>query len=136
MIPRYVPVLLILILVAATGLFRVKYAVVSAEGEIVRIEREIEAERWRLKTLEADWAYLVRADRLTAQARALDMQPLRLSRVVQAEQIGNYRNLELAREARSALLPDGEAIEFRVKPVATFDLGVLEPRADMLGAEW
>ena len=51
MIPRYVPVLLVLILVAATGLFRVKYAVVSAESEIVRIEREIEAERWRPLTL-------------------------------------------------------------------------------------
>lgn len=136
MIPRYVPVLLVLILVAATGLFRVKYAVVSAEGEIRRIEREIEAERWRLRTLEADWAYLARADPLTAQAKALGMQPLRLGRVVQAEQIGNYRNLELAREARGALLPDGEAIEFRVKPVATFDLGVLQSDTDTLGAEW
>ncbi len=136
MIPRYVPVLLVLILVAATGLFRVKYAVVTAEGEIGRIAREIEAEHWRLRTLEADWAYLARADRLTAQAKALGMQPMRLGRVVQAEQIGNYRNLELAREARGALLPDGEAIELRVKPVATFDLGVLESDTDRLGAEW
>ncbi len=136
MIQRYVPVLTILIILAATSLFNIKYAVVAAEGEISRIEQEIEAERWRLRTLEADWAHLARADHLSAQARALGMAPATLARVIEAQQIGDFRHLQLAREPRPAALPSGVMIEFRVKPVTTFDPSGLGQRGDALGGDW
>jgi cell division protein FtsL len=133
---RYVPVLTILIVVAATSLFHIKYAVVAAEGEISRIVQEIEAERWRLRTLEADWAHLARAERLSAQARVLGMAPATLDRVVEASQIGDFRHLQLARQPRQAVLPSGDTIEFRVKPVVAFDLGSLARHGDSLGGDW
>ena len=106
MIPRYVPILAGLIIVAATSLFQLKYAVVAAEGEIARIEQEIEAEHWRLRTLEVDWAHLARVARLAHQARALGMAPATLDRLVEAEQIGAFR------------------------------LERLSGRSDMLGSDW
>lgn len=136
MIQRYVPILTVLIILAATSLFHVKYAVVAAEGEISRIEQEIEAERWRLRTLEADWAHLARAERLTVQARALGMAPATLERVIVAEEIGDYRMLQLARTPRPAELPGGEQLEFRVKPVTAFALPSLNGRTDLLGQGW
>jgi hypothetical protein len=135
-ITRYVPVLAVLIVAAATSLFQLKYAVVAAEGEIARIEAEIEAERWRLKTLEADWAHLARAERLSRQAGALGMAPVTLDRVVEARQIGDYRQLLLARRPLPAELPSGQAIQLRVKPVTAFRLERLVGRADALGADW
>ncbi len=136
MIQHYVPILTILIVMAATSLFNLKYAVVAAEGEISRIEQEIEAERWRLRTLEADWAHLARVDRLAAQARALGMAPATLDRVVEAAQIGDYRLLQLARQPRPAELPEGVQLEFRVKPVTAFALPSLNARTDHLGQGW
>ena len=133
---RSVPVLTILIIIAATSLFHVKYAVVAAEGEISRIEQEIEAERWRLRTLEADWAHLARTERLSAQARVLGMAPATLDRIVEASQIGDFRHLQLARQPRPAALPSGDTIEFRVKPVVAFDLGSLTRPGDSLGGDW
>jgi hypothetical protein len=136
MMKRYVPVLVILIVIAATSLFNVKYAVVAAEGEISRIEQEIEAERWRLRTLEADWAHLARADRLSGHARALGMAPATLARVVEARQIGDYRHLQLARDPKLAELPTGALIEFRVKPVMAFDATRFARHGDSLGDGW
>jgi len=136
MIQRYVPILTILLILAATSLFNVKYAVVASESEISRIEQEIEAEHWRLRTLEADWAHLVRADRLAAQARALGMAPVTLDRVVEAAQIGDYRLLQLARQPRPAELPEGAQLQFRVKPVTAFALPSLAGRSDPLGQGW
>jgi hypothetical protein len=136
MIPRYVPILAVLIIVAATSLFQLKYAVVAAEGEIARIQQEIEAEHWRLRTLEVDWAHLARVDRLAYQARAVGMAPATLDRVVEAEQIGDYRQLQLARRSLPAVLPSGQAIELRVKPVTAFRLDRLSGRHDMLGGDW
>lgn len=133
---RSVPVLTILIVIAATSLFHIKYAVVAAEGEISRIVQEIEAERWRLRTLEADWAHLARAERLSAHARALGMAPATLDRVVEASQIGDFRHLQLARQPRPAALPSGDTIEFRVKPVVAFDPGSLGRPSDSLGGDW
>jgi cell division protein FtsL len=136
MIPRYVPILAFLIIVAATSLFQLKYAVVAAEGEIARIQQEIEAEQWRLRTLAVDWAHLARAERLAQQARTVGMAPATLDRVVTAEQIGHYRQFQLARRALPAELPSGEAIELRVKPVTAFRLERLSERSDMLGGDW
>ncbi len=133
---RYVPVLSLLIILAATSLFHVKYAVVAAEGEISRIEQEIEAEHWRLRTLEADWAHLARAERLSVQARALGMAPATLGRVVEARQIGDYRHLQLARQPRPAALPSGAVVELRVKPVMAFDPTSIARRGDSLGGDW
>lgn len=136
MIPRYVPFLAILIIVAATSLFQLKYAVVAAESEIARIEQEIEAEHWRLRTLAVDWAHLARAERLAQQARAVGMAPATLDRVVEAEQIGDYRQLQLARHPLPAALPSGQVIELRVKPVTAFKLERLTGRNDALGGDW
>lgn len=136
MIQRYVPVLIIVIVLAATSLFQVKYAVVAAEAEISRIEQEIEAERWRLRTLEADWAHLARSDRLAVQARALGMAPMTLARVIDARAIGDHRQLALSRRILPAELPSGQAISFRVKPVAGFDLDGLRRHGDRLGDGW
>ena len=136
MIQRYIPILTVLLILAATSLFNVKYAVVAAEGEISRTLQEIEAERWRLRTLEADWAHLARAERLAAQARALGMAPATLDRVVEAAQIGDYRLLQLARAPRPAELPEGEPLQFRVKPVTAFALPSLAGYRDQLGEGW
>jgi len=136
MIPRYVPILAVLIIVAATSLFQLKYAVVAAEGEIARIQQEIEAEHWRLRTLKVDWAHLARVERLAKQARAVGMAPATLDRVVEAEQIGDYRQLQLARRPLPAELPSGQVIELRVKPVTAFRLERLSGRSDMLGSDW
>lgn len=136
MIQRYVPVLTLVIVVAATTLFQLKYAVVAAEREISRIEQEIEAERWRLRTLEADWAYLARSERLAEQARALGMAPLTLARVIEPADIGDHRQLAMSRRVLPAELPSGQAISFRVKPVVTFDLEGLRRHGDALGDGW
>jgi len=136
MIQRYVPVLALVIVAAAVSLFQLKYAVVAAEGEISRIEQEIEAERWRLRTLEADWAHLARSERLAAQARALGMVPMTLARVVVAGDIGDHRHLAMSRRILPAELPSGQAISFRVKPVTSFDLDSLKRRGDRLGDDW
>ena len=136
MIPRYVPILAILIIAAATSLFQLKYAVVAAEREIARIQQEIEAEHWRLRTLKVDWAHLARAERLAQQAKVVGMAPATLDRVVEAEQIGDYRQLQLARRPLPAELPSGDMIELRVKPVTAFRLERLSGRNDMLGGDW
>ena len=136
MTQRYVFVLAGLIVLAAVSLFNIKYAVVAAEGEIARMEQQIEAERWLLRTLEADWAHLARAERLAAQAQALNMAPATLTRFVRAEQIGDYRHLRLAREARALELPSGQTIRVRVKPVAPQLLDALAHPTDALGPEW
>ncbi len=136
MIPRYVPILAILIIVAATSLFQLKYAVVAAESEIARIEQEIDAEHWRLRTLAIDWAHLARAERLARQARAVGMAPATLDRVVEAGQIGDYRQMQMARRPMPAALPSGQVIELRVKPVTAFKLEPLTGRRDALGGDW
>jgi hypothetical protein len=59
-----------------------------------------------------------------------------LDRVVEAEQIGDYRLLQLARQPRLAELPEGEQLEFRVKPVTAFELSSLADRRDLLGQGW
>jgi len=101
----------------------IKYAVVRGKSELSRLEEAIEAERWQLRTLEADWAYLTRPDRLRRQAAKLDMRPATVARIVEPEQIGRMRQLELARTVRPAPLPSGEKVELRLKPVATVELG-------------
>jgi len=122
MIPRYALGLILLIVVAAGSVFQLKYAVVRGKSELSRLEEAIEAERWQLRTLEADWAYLTRPDRLRRQAAKLDMRPATVARIVEPEQIGRMRQLELARTVRPAPLPSGEEVELRLKPVATVEL--------------
>ena len=75
-----------------------------------------------MRTLEADWAYLTRPDRLVAQAQALGMTRAGVTRIVDIERIGRRKQLELSRRPMPITLPSGGSAEFRVKPIATFEI--------------
>ena len=122
---RNVITTLCLVAAAAAGVFELKYSVVRLDAELAKLEEDIREERWRIRTLEADWAYLVRPERIAAHARQLGLVPAGVERVVEVGQIANRRQMELTRETVAITLPSGGEAELRFKPVATFDLDAM-----------
>lgn len=59
----------VLIMVAAFGLYRVKYEVQNVRAQIADATRELEQEKEVLHVVAAEWAYLNRPERLQTLAR-------------------------------------------------------------------
>lgn len=119
---RFHMALLGLILLAMTTVFQLKYAVVGVEEEIVRVEEAITAERWSIRSLEADRAQLLRPQRMARQAARLDMVPASGERIIQAHQLGQLRRPKAADDAQAVTLPGGGEVELRFKPPLRFSL--------------
>jgi hypothetical protein len=74
------PATLLFVLLAGgmtLGLFTVKYEVQHLEGELIRLDRSIAADREALHVLEAEWSHLNNPARLRPlAARHLDLMPV------------------------------------------------------------
>lgn len=102
---------------AALATFQLKYAVRDLDLELGRLRARLGAERAALQLARADLAYLVRPERLVAQAGELRMAPGGGSRIVDPATIVPAGHLELAREPLVALLPSGAEAVLRIKPL-------------------
>ncbi|MCB1971227.1 MAG: hypothetical protein H6851_09310 [Geminicoccaceae bacterium] len=122
MMTRQIASLLMLTLLVAAGVFHLKYSVVRLNSELTLLDADIEEARWQISTLEADWAYLTRPERLSMLAGQIGMHPASVGRIIQVEQIGRMKQLELARRPIPIILPSGGEAALRFKPVATFNL--------------
>ena len=89
-----------------------------AIGTLASVKKEIEEERWRLRTSKADLAYLTRPGRLAQQAEQLGLRPAKGQQIVQIEAIGNRMQVELARNPLALTLPSGGAAVLMVRPLA------------------
>lgn len=91
---------------AAAGVAQVYTAAAEVRAiaaEERRIERAIDAERERIRVLEAEWAYLNRPDRIEALAVALtDLVPPKAERLVAAPRLARYLEARLTGPAPSA----------------------------------
>ncbi len=76
-------VVVMVIVVAAFGLYQVKYRVHTLRTQIADVQQQIEAEREHLHVVAAEWTYLTRPDRLKRLAeRYTQLQPLSSRQVV------------------------------------------------------
>jgi cell division protein FtsL len=86
---RILNLLAVLALVgAAIYAYSIKYATVFNAEEIVKLKHEIQAKEDRIGMLRAEWAYLVRPERIQALAdKLLDLAPIGLSQIVKADDL-------------------------------------------------
>ena len=84
---RFVNLLAVLALVGAdVYAYSMKYATVFSAEEIVKLKHEIKAKEDRIGMLRAEWAYLVRPERIQALAdKLLDLGPINLGQIVKAD---------------------------------------------------
>ncbi len=115
---RHIATAFVLVLLAAAAVFHLSYLVVDLERQLAGVKREIEEERWRLRTSKADLAYLTRPGRLAQQAEQLGLRPAKGQQIVQVETIGNRMQVELARNPLALTLPSGGAAVLMVRPLA------------------
>lgn len=112
---------------AAVATFQLKYAVRNVEGELATVRAQITREREAVQSARADLAYLTRPDRLVMQAAQLGMVPARGERLLAANQLPGWDQLQWARLPVQATLPSGAGIELRSKPLPammSLDLGL------------
>jgi hypothetical protein len=114
---RYIIGALLLIVLVAAGVFRLKYAVVDVERQFTDLQHQIEEERWQLRLRQADLAYLTRPDRLVGQADQLHLRPARSGQIVELASIGSRAQIELARNPLAIMLPSGAEGALRAKPI-------------------
>ena len=73
---------------SAAYVYSVKYQAIYASEQIVKTRHQIAKERDAINLLRAEYAHLVRPDRLQALAdKQLDMQPLALNQIVKADDL-------------------------------------------------
>jgi cell division protein FtsL len=73
---------------SAAYVYSVKYQAIYASEQIVKARHLINKERDAINMLRAEYAHLVRPDRLQELAdKQLDMQPLALNQIVKAEDL-------------------------------------------------
>src|SRR3984957_16799045 len=76
------------VIASAAYVYGVKYQSIYASEQIVKTRHLINKERDAINVLRAEYAHLIRPDRLQALAdKLLDMQPLALSQIVRAEDL-------------------------------------------------
>ena len=102
---------------AAVATFQLKYAVRNVEGELDKVQAQIARERGDLQLARADLEYLTRPDRLVMQAAQLGMVSARGGRLLTADQIPGWDELQWARVPVQAMLPSGAEVELRSKPL-------------------
>lgn len=114
---RHIATAFVLVLLAAAAVFHLSYLVVDLERQLVSVKREIEEERWRLRTSRADLAYLTRPGRLAQQAEQLGLHPAKGQQIVQVEAIGSRVQVELARNPLALTLPSGGEAVLMIRPL-------------------
>src|SRR5271156_4905478 len=73
---------------SAAYVYGVKYQTIYASEQIVKTRHLINKERDAISLLRAEYAHLIRPDRLQALAdKQLDMQPLALNQIVKADDL-------------------------------------------------
>jgi len=73
------------VIASAAYVYSVKYQAIYASEQIVKTRHAIAKERNAINVLRAEYAHLVRPDRLQALAdKLLEMQPLALNQIVKA----------------------------------------------------
>lgn len=84
---RLLNVLAVLALIgSAIYAYRIKYATIFNAEEIVKLKHEIAAKRDEVAMLRAEWAHLIRPERIQALAdKFLDLRPVNLSQIVKPE---------------------------------------------------
>ena len=102
---------------AAVATFQLKYAVRNVEGELGKVQAQIARERGDLQSARADLEYLTRPDRLVMQAAQLGMVSARGGRLLTADQIPGWDELQWARVPVQVMLPSGAEVELRSKPL-------------------
>ena len=102
---------------AAAATFHLKHAVRDLERNLAATEARIAQERWAVQSARADLAYLTRPERIVMQAQQLGMVPARGDRLVQADQILTFRQLQFAKAQMPAVLPSGAEVSLRGKPL-------------------
>jgi cell division protein FtsL len=76
------------VIASAAYVYGVKYRTIYASEQIVKTRHLIARERDAINVLRAEYAHLVRPDRLQALAdKQLDMQPLALTQIVKADDL-------------------------------------------------
>jgi cell division protein FtsL len=76
------------LIASAAYVYSVKYQTIYASEQIVKTRHLIDKERDAIGVLRAEFAHLIRPDRLQALADGkLDMQPLTLSQIVTADEL-------------------------------------------------
>jgi cell division protein FtsL len=86
---RFLHVLAIGALIASAAyVYSVKYQTIYASEQIVKTRHLIAREKDAINLLRAEYAHLIRPDRLQALAdQQLDMQPLALNQIVKADDL-------------------------------------------------
>lgn len=93
---RYSIVALILAIVSAGTVYELKYWVHEREGDLRRLERTVRDEQWRIRTLEADLAFLTRPERLALQAPQLGMVPVTPKALARLEELPRIDQIPVA----------------------------------------
>ena len=76
------------LIASAVYVYSLKYQTIFASEQIVKLRHQIAKERDGINTLRAEYAHLVRPDRLQALAdKQLEMQPLALNQIVKADEL-------------------------------------------------
>lgn len=76
------------LIVAAIYAYSIKYQTIFNAERIVKLRHEIKAEEDQIGIARAEWAHLIRPERIEALSnRLLDLQPLALNQIVKAEAI-------------------------------------------------
>jgi cell division protein FtsL len=109
---------LVVIGLAACGVYVLKYQVRQFERELTRLEYAAASERRAIQNLRAEWAFLTRPERLASlAAQHLDLRPAQPYQIVSIDRIARRRNVELAARSFTAVLPSGDTVPWRLKPV-------------------
>lgn len=84
---RILNVLAVLALIgSAIYAYTIKYATIFHAEEIVKLKHEISAKRDQVAMLRAEWAHLIRPERIQALAdKLLDLRPVGLSQITKAD---------------------------------------------------
>lgn len=101
---RYSIAALALAIAAAGTVYQLKYAVRDLERSLARLERQVDDETWRIRTLEADLAFLTRPERLALQAPQLGLVPVTPSAFARIEDIPRQDEIPVA-SAETGVLP-------------------------------
>ncbi|MFO1068725.1 MAG: hypothetical protein U1E14_09395 [Geminicoccaceae bacterium] len=117
---RQALVAVLLIVAAAAAVFQLSYAVVGLERQLTQLRRELDNERWLVRTRKADLAYLTRPERLAQQAEQLGLHPARAAQIVDVDRIGNRAEVMLSGIGIPVTLPSGTAAELRLRPMPVF----------------
>lgn len=97
---------MLVIVVAAFLLYRVKYEVQNLRTQIADTSHQLEMERESLHVVAAEWAYLNRPERLQAlSAKYLSTSSLMVNQIAEVEAVPFPKKMEAAIDAEEGIKP-------------------------------